>query len=107
MLVYIRSLNAIIFSYLTKDNRKTNNLVIETDIKFIFLWIEVVIRQEIELHLFLNCYFLLVKANHISLVDHKLRFRDFIAMYYFLFHLYNVLVRLLLIYSFSWLVDQT
>ena len=28
-------------------------------------------------------------------------------MYYFLFHFYNVLIRLLLIYSLGWLVNQS
>ena len=41
MFVDIRSLDTVVFSYLTEYHRKTDELIIETDIELIFFWIKV------------------------------------------------------------------
>ncbi len=107
MFMNVRSLNTIIFSYLTEYHRKTDDLVIEADIELLFFGIKIKVRQKIIFHLFFYCYFLLHKANHVGLINHKLRLGYFIAMNYLLFHLYYVLIRLLFIDSFGRFMNQT
>jgi len=101
MFLYVRSLDAVVFSYLAKYHRKTDELVVETYIKLIFFGIKVEVGQEIVLHLFFYSYLLLHKADHIGLIYHELRLGYFIALNYFLFHLYNMFIRLLLVNCFG------
>ena len=71
----IRSILTIIFTDLSIEKWKWNQLSVNRYVKFVFFLIKVIIRKEIILNLSLNRYFIQWKYKNIRLEDKILVFR--------------------------------
>jgi len=106
MFFNIWAIEAKVFSDLSTQNWKAEELVVDWQVKFFLFLVEVVIRQKRILCVSLNGNFLLTHHKQISLVNRKLVFWNFVDFDGLVFGFDDVTVVYLLIDHPGWLVNQ-
>lgn len=106
MFEQVRAVLIIILPDLSKRNRKSNDLLIQREVKLFLLLVIILIPEKVHINFLFNSHSLLRKANHISLIYHKISLIHFMTMNLLILNLHDMRVRLLLRSHLGRLMNQ-